>query len=296
MQRLTVFTLLLVAALTGAVQADRGSIPLRPGIRVFEPTQTALVAWNGKEEIMILVTDLRADDSTRVLEVMPFPSKPIVQEGDAEVFAKSTSLINRKLQMDYARDLRRMVAAGGKAPQAGEISFHERIGCHDIAVAEVKDKDGFVDWVKGYFRDAHAKDFEIPDELVSSVKDYLKDKYTWFVFDLIDLSQEPITNDAIQYRFQTDHLFYPLRITRSEAGLCTVKLFVLTKNLLKDFKGIDYDKVELLTDPVTIGTREVRSLSEEMDQMFHQDNELLYRIWQIRGRLSAFDKDLIARE
>jgi hypothetical protein len=52
------FVLLLAAA--GRVHADRGAIPFQPEVTIFEPTQRALIAWNGEEEILILSTDLRA--------------------------------------------------------------------------------------------------------------------------------------------------------------------------------------------------------------------------------------------
>jgi hypothetical protein len=136
---------------------------------------------------------------------------------------------------------------------------------------------------------------EIPGDMKSVIEEYIKDDYKWFVFDVIDLSLEPKTNDAIQYRFKTDHLFYPLRITRTEEGMSTVKLFVLTKDLLKDFPGVDYDDVILMHEPIIIGAREVMSLSEEINHMFESNNELQFRIWQLRGRLSSFKKDLIAK-
>jgi hypothetical protein len=129
----------------------------------------------------------------------------------------------------------------------------------------------------------------------SVVKDYIKDGFKWFVFDVVDLDQTPKTNDAIQYRFKTDFLYYPLRITKTEEGRTTVQIFVLTKDLLVDFTGVDYDDVLLVHEPVTIRTREVMSLSEEINEMFHGNNELTFRLWQITGRLSRFDKDLIVK-
>ncbi len=295
MKRVSIIPLLIILLTAGSALADRGAIPFNSDVRVFVPAQTAFVAWDGDEEVMILTTDMRADDSTKVLEVMPFPSEPIVNEGDMEIFTKSVALINRKLQLEYNRNLKELVAQGGKAPQANRIAFHQMIGCHDIAIAQVKDRKEFVKWVDDYLASAHVENVKIPNGMESTIGDYIKDGYKWFVFDVVDLSQTPVTNEAIQYRFKTDKLYYPLRITKSNAGLSTIELFVLTKGLLKDFKGIDYDKVVLLLDPVTIGTREVRSMSEEIDIMFQRDNQLLFRIWQIRNRMSAFAKDLIAK-
>jgi hypothetical protein len=72
----------LVLAGAQSAQADRRAIPFRPGVTIFEPTQRALMAWNGEEEILVLSTDLRASSATKVLEVMPFPTEPRVKKGD----------------------------------------------------------------------------------------------------------------------------------------------------------------------------------------------------------------------
>ena len=37
----------------GPAQADRGAIPFRPKVTIFELTQRALMAWNGEEGILL---------------------------------------------------------------------------------------------------------------------------------------------------------------------------------------------------------------------------------------------------
>jgi hypothetical protein len=50
--------LALIIAATGVteVRADRGAIPFKRHVLVFEPNQRALLAWNGTEQITILTT------------------------------------------------------------------------------------------------------------------------------------------------------------------------------------------------------------------------------------------------
>jgi len=54
-----------------------------------------MIAWNGKEEILLLTTDLKASEPTRVLEVIPLPSEPLVKKGDTsiELLALTTRLL-----------------------------------------------------------------------------------------------------------------------------------------------------------------------------------------------------------
>ena len=132
-------SLLLVAGVV-SVQADRGAIPFQPGVTIFEPTQRALIAWNGEEEILILSTDLRASRATKVLEVMPFPAEPRVKKGDVGVFRRAVRLINSKVPglWRWSRPgIGAWTVRRAESPPPGEITFHERIGAHDVAVARV---------------------------------------------------------------------------------------------------------------------------------------------------------------
>lgn len=94
--------LLLLLGGVWTAQADRGAIPFRPEVTIFERTQRALIAWNGEEEILLLSTDLRASRATKVLEVMPFPAEPRVTKGDVAVFRRAVRLINSKIARPLA--------------------------------------------------------------------------------------------------------------------------------------------------------------------------------------------------
>jgi hypothetical protein len=120
------------------VFADKGSIPFKPHVKVFEPNQRAMIAWSGEEEILILTTNQKASEPTKVFEVLPLPSEPVVTKGDIEIFKKATDLINTK------RKLKKMSMTKGKGHKSfsdepsGRITFHKVIGAHDVSVSDVK--------------------------------------------------------------------------------------------------------------------------------------------------------------
>jgi hypothetical protein len=289
-------TLVLLLAVTcSTAYADRGSIPFRPGIRIFEPKQRAMIAWNGKEEILLLSTDLRASEATEVLEVLPLPSEPKVKKGDVEVFRRATTLINKKLRRQLKLSRAGVQTRGLRGGPAGEVTFHEKIGAHDVSVTRVLNEDGFIEWVENYLRSVGVTNPTVPAPMKEVVAEYLKEKFSWFVFDVVSLEEETRTNDAIQYRFATESLFYPLKITRTQEGQTSIDLLVLTPRLLSSFPGIPTERVRLLHAPVTITSMELRSLSEEMDRLLGSRDTMKLRIWQISGKLSSFDRDLIAR-
>ncbi len=285
--------------------ADRGSIPFKEDVQIFEPNQRAMIAWNGYEEILLLTTDLHASESTKILEVLPLPSEPEVTKGDIEVFKKAIDLINKKLAEMFggpskpSKGLTKGIESEYMEP-AGEITFHKKIGAHDISVAHVLNSKGFIEWVDTYLKSAGVENSKIPEELKTVIAEYLEEGFGWFVFDVVQLERKLKTNDAIQYRFKTDFLYYPLRITRSEEGYTTIDLLILTAETDQYmFHGILKDRIDFLHEPVPITLEEVKSINKDMYYLFwisFQESEMFLRIWTIKGELSSFVADLIVTE
>lgn len=289
--------MLLLLAGAGSVQADRGAIPFRPEVTIFEPTQRALIAWNGQEEILILSTDLRASRATKVLEVMPFPAEPRVTKGDVTVFRRAVKLINSKIVQPRfeATAVQGPNRAAADSPPPGEITFHERIGAHDVAVARVLNSDGFVEWVNGFLKRASVENPVIPARLRSVVQEYLDDGFRWFAFDVVALENQFKTLEALQYRFPTSALFYPVKISRSNRGETSMELLVLSPTLLRTFTGIPLNQIQLRHEPVSLTSAEVRSLDRGMDELLGHREDMKLRIWLVEGDFSSFDRDIIAQ-
>ena len=287
--------LVVVGFCARAAHADRGSIPFVPNVKIFEPTQRAMIAWNGEEEILLLSTDLMASRPTKVLEVLPLPSEPQVKKGDIEAFRKAVRLINSRIVRAYGAVGKGRSPSAEYRPPAGEVTFHKRIGAHDVSVTHVLDRNGFMEWVESYLRSQGVRDPKIPPGMKTVVGEYLRDGFSWFVFDVVSLETKPRTNDAIQYRFASERLFYPLRITRTESGETTINLLVLTQKLLSKFEGISIRDVKLAHQPVRLSRAELRDLNREMSALLGHADGMKLRIWRIQGRLSSFMHDLVAR-
>ncbi len=277
--------------------ADTGFVPFDPDAQVFEPNQRAMIAWNGTQEILLLTTDLKASKETKVLEVLPLPSEPKVKKGDIEVFRRAVSLINakrRRPQYFYGRSLSAGPTAAESSRPAGEVTFHKKIGAHDISVTHVLNKGGFVSWVEKYLKSAGVGNPTVPEPMKKVVGEYLRDGFAWFVFDVVELDDRLKTKEAIAYRFKTDTLFYPLKITSTGKGKSTVDLVVLTERpvLLKSYSGT----FRLRHALITINSEEAHTISGDMASLFPDVSKMTLRIWRLEGLLSAFDKDLIAQD
>jgi len=70
---------------------------------------------------------------------------------------------------------------------------------------------------------------------------------------------------------------------------------VLTSKLLSKFEGIPVEQVKLPHKPVSLSSKELRALSEDMDDLLGHRDDTKLRIWQIKGKLSSFEKDLIVK-
>ena len=97
-RNITILSIIITLVSVSMCFGNRGMMPINPNIKIFEPTQRAMIAWNGSKEILLLSTDISASDSTMLLEVLPLPAEPEVKKGDLETFQKATELINSKLR------------------------------------------------------------------------------------------------------------------------------------------------------------------------------------------------------
>ena len=273
---------------------NRGMIPVNPNIKIFEPTQRAMIAWDGTQEILLLSTDLSASDSTLLLEVLPLPSEPEVKKGDLETFRKATDLINSKLREVAMFGKRNGDGESHMKTPGGEVTFHEKIGAHDISVTHLLNADGFIGWVRDYLKTLDIEEDVISEAMKNLIEDYVKGEFTWFVFDVVTLGTETVTNEPIQYTFKTNKLYYPLKITQTGEGYTSIELMILTPQLLKNFPSLPIKKIHLPHDPITITNDELKDLNEDMYELLGKLEQMRLRIWEIEGDLKSFDKDLIA--
>jgi len=293
--------IIIILLFSSAVNADRGSIPFQPYIEIMEPKQDALIAWNGEEEILILSTQLAAEKKTKVLEVLPLPSEPLVTESSREIIKKANQYL-----FDYSfnevnniqRPLTR--SALDEPKPAGEITQEVVIGSHEIAVAKVIDSSGFVDWVNDYLKSQGNDNPVIPPELQETVKNYIDKGYNYFVFDIIEVSEEANYNEAISYQFKTDKLYYPLEITKSDKGISEIDLIILTDQRLLNFKGIKKERVKTSMGPAPIKSEQIADISEELADLFkgksktdNNNYKTSLVSWKIKDDLANFHTDLL---
>lgn len=296
MKKYCFILIIIILLFSSLANADRGSIPFQPYIEIMEPKQDALIAWNGEEEILILSTQLAAEEKTKVLEVLPLPSEPIVKESSREIIKKANQYLFDYSFNEVQRPLTRSAAEPPKP--AGEITQEVVIGSHEIAVAKVIDSSGFVDWVNDYLKKQGNDNPVIPPELQKTVNNYIDKGYNYFVFDIIEVGKEANFNEAISYQFKTDKLYYPLEITKSDKGISEIDLIILSDQRLLNFSGIKKERVDTSMGPAPISSEEIADISEELAALFEDKSETDdYKTtlvsWKIKDDLANFHTDLL---
>jgi hypothetical protein len=111
-----------------------GMVPVVPSVSIYEPGQKAIIAWNGQEEILILSTDVSAADETFVLEIMPLPSNPKkIEKASFESFITIKTILDAHARVVLGSNY------GSESTKSIEVTFHERIGAHDVTVVKAGD-------------------------------------------------------------------------------------------------------------------------------------------------------------
>lgn len=253
-------------------------------VRVEEPTQHAVVAWNGKEELLVLSTQVKPSKSVRLLEILPLPSEPEVFAADPKTF----EVLHDEL-------------TGGLIPSAAEKLFEKRIGPHHLFAIRVDNQADFVAWVQGYLVKYAGVRTLISERALAMVQSYIDNGYRYFVLDLIDADAAGTRQMAIAYRFKTDHLFYPFRITAiSGQGETYARLLILSNGLLRyntrllPSKYIDVRPFGPNSKAAKLSRERLSELSPLVADLFGDTDEVLLRRWDVFGPIREIPGDLKA--
>lgn len=266
MKKLILTLPIIILLFASVAYADKGMIPVNH-LPIYEPSQKAVIAWNNDTEIILLSVDLKTENGkTKVIEVLPLPSKPEIEEGSTKTF---------EVLMEYVKV--QMLTYGEKGLRVGEgieIVFHEKIGYHDVTVVRVEKAEDFVSWIENFVnKHGLAKPLKL-EEAVRLVNDYIKKGFNYFVVDLVEVEENIKTVKPLIYKFKCDHLYFPLKISSLAKGETTITLFILTK---ENFPSTHWKTQEkngfafpILTKPIP--TTIVMKADQRLIEIFKKNN------------------------
>ena len=279
--------------------ADGGMVIWPPMIHIDQSAQNAIVAWNGEEEIIILSIDIESYDDATALRIIPLPSDPSeIEEGSFESFEKLTEIMNRKME-DIRNQLETLGKGSEETPSDGvEITFHKKIGAHDITVVKVNNLDYFLDWVKDFAESKGLQPKEISSEFRQGVSNYLKKDIKYFVFDVIEAGQEKESIKPLIYHFDSDFLYFPILISgvsEIKESQTEINLFIITKKEV-EFPDIPYSYYSYHWPTsygysVELTKEELKEVSQKIADLF--EGETNVRKTSLYGRLNDLKRDLM---
>ena len=249
-----------------------------------EPNQYAVVAWNGKEEILWLSTKQQstAPGKGAALSILPLPGRPIsVTQGKKNLFKNAKAAYYDKMD------------AGIRPPL-----IEATIGAHNIFVLEGTSVDDLLSEVKDYVTKKFDDQAEalIPGGAQDVLKRYIAGGFKYFAFDLIKSSDEADVKVPIQYRFESDCAYYPLYISRlGGTGNTSVEAVVFTKGGLAQSKAgsLPFDDFGA-SRSVPFSQAELSTLDADLGQFFGSDG-CRGRMWTVEGKMDGFKGDIMAR-
>ena len=291
----SVFTICVLLAVfcvpQGTCFADKGGWHLSTEpVTLTESGQRAIIGWGGETEILCLATDVSSSKKTTVIEFLPLPSEPNVTLGSRKTFEAAEKLLARR-----GVKLTPTTGGGGLGPSKGiepfHITFHERLGAHDITVVKVNRPDEFADWVQEKAKALTAGQVSLPNSIRKLIAKYLNEyRCPYFVFDVIEVGPDPQSIEPIIYEFKSSEVFYPLEISSTFHGRTTIDLVVFSRCAIDQspFDG----RAFLLSNIVQVDAAEMQEVLPRLHQLlgksaYIQAFKYAGRISLLRGNITA---------
>jgi hypothetical protein len=244
--------IVIVVILMGStVTGDKGGISITHiDIPLYEPGQKAIICWDGTEELLILSTDIKASQATKVLEIMPLPAEPEIFTCNYTIFESVKKLV----EWQEARDESKSGGLGtgstdNEKPPEIDIIFHKSLGIHNLTVIKAYTATGFANWTSEFIRSVGLTPMTYP-KAEKLAEAYISRNIQYFVLDIIELTPKLTSPQPLIYRFESNSVYYPMEITSLTGGESQILLFILIPyERVKD----SYDKKEdsFLSEKIT---------------------------------------------
>jgi len=222
MKRLLPIIFILLLAIN--VNADGCYFPPPNHGQLYEPTQEAVIVFNGHHETLIIKPSF-SGEASEFAWVVPVPAYPTVEKSDRELFYELDRLTS---PVRYGPAPMGLTFSGeAKASDVG-IYLHERkqVGIYDTVIMSGWDENNFVWWFQ-------KEGFNIPDSARPIIKGYM-DKHWAFVVMKINSSDFDGEIQPAQFGFDTPEAVYPLRISSVNKGASKITLYAFAESRMQE--------------------------------------------------------------
>ncbi len=286
--------IMLVLLLYSSVAlADRCIIPILP-IKVREEMQVAIIGWNGETEVMILSTVVSPAIITQkpdifkkveLVEVLPLKTIPSVEAASIKAF-----YVFEKLMMKSYYPFGTFTLRGGV-----EVIYSKRIGPHTITLLEADSGEDLYDWIVNYCRSRSIDPPKVANvsEYISVLNDYIDDGYQYFAIDVVEIGVFSTYIMPLKYKFASDCIYYPLRVSKTLSGETQIRLFIVTKDRIPP-EQIESLGFKILNEKL-ISIDKIAEADKDLANLFKGYNKVWATLIYYEGPADKLDRDLILR-
>ncbi|GGT93245.1 hypothetical protein GCM10010289_11580 [Streptomyces violascens] len=237
--------LLLVAVQLGSLVAPAyacgcGAMVPQSGRQLSVKQETSAVRFDGHTEqiVMRLTVD---GNAPKAAWIMPVPSRATVKLGDRHLFDQLQELsepVNRTRSYFWPRDgdwpFAKSLRVGDGAPNPAakppvEVVGRERLGPFDVARLTATDPTALRDWLT-------RNGFQLPPALATELRPYVDQKWEYVAIRLApDQPGQTLGGplDPLSLTFTSDHLVYPMRLSRLAKTPQALDLYVLANHRME---------------------------------------------------------------
>ena len=279
---------------TGSVPpagSNRTGFNLGPDNAFSEPDQQAVLAWNGKEEVLILSTNEKTTltKGMAMLSVLPLPGKPVsIDRANINSFSIAKGIMNEKLKQQ-------------NSTMNMGVVLSKKIGSHNIFIWEIESKNDFQGKVQSYISDHYGGKAAalISSNTLKVIDQYVKEGFRYFAFDLTLVEDEYSTKEAIAYRFESAYAYFPLRISQvGGVGETAVDLIVLTpmgeKKLTFSSRSAiqgDYSGLGHFFAQAPFSSKDLNDIDPSLSKLFGNQTVYGRRITFRSNKIDSFQND-----
>lgn len=284
---------LIVVFLSSVLLADRVPLP-KDEVRVFEPGQYAVIAFNGEEELLYLTTKVRASSKTKAIQLIPFPTRPEVNKGDLSVLQSIQSFLWPRVWR-----VRGWVNAHNAAraiQEAVTVLAQQRIGSHNLTILKANEKKTLYEWLrKKIGKDVeNRKWFKIFRDVINH---YHACGFRYWVLDEIELQTNNRFVEPLVYRFRCPFMYYPLVISAPVEGETTITIAAFSVDAAPFVEAMPDGFQDALMMPngrrgtLTLSSDQLRTIWAAAAELFGSGESVELCIYTYRGKV-RFESDI----
>jgi len=274
--------------------ADRGMVPYNPRIKVFEPGQNAVIAFNGEEELLYLTTSVRASGRTRAVQLVPFPTKPEVSKGDISVLRAIERFLWPRVWRHRGWKAAQDTAGGLR--NAVQVLQQQRIGSHNLTTIRADEKKALLEWLtkrlggridnRAWFK-----------RLRSILSHYHACGFRYWVLDEVELNSSTRFVEPLVYRFRCPFMFYPLVVSSLMEGETTITVAAFSADAAPFIKAMPKGFRDVLLLPngergvLTLSSDQLKSIWQDAAELFGSGETVELCIYRYKGEVK-FESDV----